>query len=60
VRPSPATLGSFLIVFRALLPIANPPGPDALRRLFAFILICIGIRILGAGFAELWSTLPPR
>jgi multiple antibiotic resistance protein len=33
---------------------------DALGRLFAFILICIGIQILWTGFAELWGTLPPR
>jgi len=35
-------------------------GSDALGRLFAFILICIGIQILWIGFAELWGTLPPR
>jgi len=35
-------------------------GSDALGRLFAFILICIGIQILWTGFAELWITLPPR
>ena len=35
-------------------------GSDALGRLFAFILICIGIQILWVGFAELWGTLPPR
>jgi multiple antibiotic resistance protein len=35
-------------------------GSDALGRLFAFILICIGVQILWTGFAELWSTLPPR
>jgi multiple antibiotic resistance protein len=33
---------------------------DALGRLFAFILICIGIQILWTGFAELWGTLPPH
>jgi small neutral amino acid transporter SnatA (MarC family) len=31
-----------------------------LGRLFAFILICIGIQILWTGFAELLATLPPR
>jgi multiple antibiotic resistance protein len=35
-------------------------GSDALGRLFAFILICIGIQILWTGFAELLATLPPR
>lgn len=33
-------------------------GSDALGRLFAFILICIGIQVLWTGFAELWSSLP--
>jgi multiple antibiotic resistance protein len=35
-------------------------GSDALGRLFAFILICIGIQILWTGFAGLWVSLPPR
>src|SRR5262245_43344937 len=35
-------------------------GSDALGRLFAFILICIGIQILWTGLAELWTSLPPR
>jgi len=35
-------------------------GSDALGRLFAFILICIGIQILWTGFAELLASLPPR
>jgi multiple antibiotic resistance protein len=35
-------------------------GSDALGRLFAFILICIGIQILWTGFAELWISLPAR
>lgn len=35
-------------------------GSDALGRLFAFFLICIGIQVLWTGFAELWATLPPR
>jgi multiple antibiotic resistance protein len=35
-------------------------GSDALGRLFAFILICIGIQILWTGFAGLWMSLPPR
>jgi multiple antibiotic resistance protein len=33
-------------------------GSDALGRLFAFILICIGIQILWTGFADLWISLP--
>ena len=33
-------------------------GADALGRMFAFILICIGIQVLWAGFAELWTSLP--
>ena len=35
-------------------------GSDAMGRLFAFILICIGIQILWTGFADLWSSLPAR
>jgi multiple antibiotic resistance protein len=35
-------------------------GSDALGRLFAFILICIGTQILWTGFAALWMSLPPR
>jgi multiple antibiotic resistance protein len=35
-------------------------GSDALSRLFAFILICIGVQLLWGGFAELWSGLPPQ
>jgi multiple antibiotic resistance protein len=34
-------------------------GADALGRMFAFILICIGIQVLWTGFAELWASLPP-
>jgi multiple antibiotic resistance protein len=33
-------------------------GSDAMGRLFAFILVCIGIQILWTGFAELWTSLP--
>lgn len=33
-------------------------GGDALARIFAFILICLGVTIFWAGFAELWATLP--
>jgi multiple antibiotic resistance protein len=33
-------------------------GSDALARIFAFILVCIGIQTLWSGFAELWSSLP--
>jgi multiple antibiotic resistance protein len=35
-------------------------GSDALGRLFAFILICLGIQIFWIGFAELWASLPAR
>lgn len=35
-------------------------GSDALGRLFAFILICLGIQVLWLGFAELWASLPAR
>ena len=35
-------------------------GSEALSRLFAFILICIGVQILWDGFSELWKSLPPR
>jgi len=35
-------------------------GSEALSRLFAFILICIGVQILWDGISELLSSLPPR
>lgn len=35
-------------------------GSDALARLFAFILICIGVQLFWNGFAEAWSSLPAR
>lgn len=33
-------------------------GADALARIFAFILICLGVTIFWAGFSELWTALP--
>ena len=33
-------------------------GSDALGRLFAFILICLGIQIFWNGFTDLWISLP--
>ena len=33
-------------------------GADALARVFAFILICIGITMFWTGFTALWQTLP--
>lgn len=33
-------------------------GADALARVFAFILICIGVVLFWAGFSALWQTLP--
>jgi multiple antibiotic resistance protein len=35
-------------------------GSDVLSRLFAFILVCIGVQLLWGGFAELWSGLPQK
>jgi multiple antibiotic resistance protein len=35
-------------------------GSEALSRLFAFILICIGVQIFWEGFTELWTQLPSR
>jgi multiple antibiotic resistance protein len=35
-------------------------GSDALARLFAFILICIGVQLFWNGFAEAWTSLPVR
>jgi multiple antibiotic resistance protein len=32
-------------------------GAEALSRLFAFILICVGVQILWTGFSELWMSL---
>jgi multiple antibiotic resistance protein len=34
-------------------------GSEALSRLFAFILVCIGVQILWNGISELWGSLPP-
>jgi len=33
-------------------------GAEALSRLFAFILICVGVQILWDGFSVLWTGLP--
>jgi multiple antibiotic resistance protein len=38
--------------------VLSEAGADALGRMFAFILVCIGIQILWTGFAELWASLP--
>ncbi len=35
-------------------------GADALARIFAFILICLGVSICWQGFSELWLTLVVR
>ena len=35
-------------------------GSDVLSRVFAFILICIGVQLLWGGFSELWASLPQR
>jgi len=35
-------------------------GSEALSRLFAFILVCIGVQILWNGLSELWISLPPK
>jgi multiple antibiotic resistance protein len=35
-------------------------GTDALARLFAFILICIGVQLFWSGFTEAWLSLPAR
>ena len=32
-------------------------GADALARIFAFILICLGVAIFWQGFSELWLEL---
>ena len=31
-----------------------------LSRLFAFILVCIGVQIVWNGISELWGSLPPQ
>lgn len=36
---------------------AGAAGSDALTRIFAFILICLGVTVCWQGFSELWSTL---
>ena len=35
-------------------------GADALARLLAFILICLGVSIAWAGFSELWINLQTK
>jgi len=35
-------------------------GAEALSRLFAFILICVGVQILWDGFSELLGSLPAK
>lgn len=35
-------------------------GADALARIFAFILICLGVVIFWQGFTDLWSQLPSK
>lgn len=35
-------------------------GSEAFARLFAFILLCIGIQTLWTGLYELWETLPAK
>ena len=32
-------------------------GADALARIFAFILICLGVAVFWQGFTELWLNL---
>jgi len=32
-------------------------GADALARIFAFILICLGVSVFWQGFSELWLAL---
>ena len=32
-------------------------GADAIVKVFSFILICIGIQVLWAGFSGLWTEL---
>ena len=35
-------------------------GSDVLSRLFAFLLICIGVQLVWVGVSELWASLPPK
>jgi multiple antibiotic resistance protein len=35
-------------------------GSEAFSRLFAFILLCIGVQAFWNGFTGLWETLPSR
>lgn len=35
-------------------------GSEALSRLFAFILVCIGVQILWNGISELWGSMIPK
>ena len=32
-------------------------GTEAISRIFAFILICIGVQVFWSGFSELWLNL---
>lgn len=40
-----------------LLARLGPTGSDAIGRIFAFILICLGVEIFWTGFSELWLEL---
>jgi multiple antibiotic resistance protein len=58
---SAAIAGSIFLCYRYADRIegaVGQTGSDALSRLFAFILICIGVQLLWGGVSELWSGLP--
>lgn len=57
-----ATVALMILVFYRnadrLETLVGKTATDAMAKLFAFILICIGIEIFWAGFSDLWRSLP--
>ncbi len=56
-----ATLATVYVCYRysdRVSKAVGATGADALSRIFAFILLCIGISILWQGFSELWLSMP--
>ena len=56
-----ATLATVYVCYRycdRVSKAVGATGADALSRIFAFILLCIGISILWQGFTELWLAMP--
>ena len=56
-----ATLATVYVCYRycdRVSKAVGTTGADALSRVFAFILLCIGVSVFWQGFSELWLSLP--